>query len=146
MTERLKVQMAQRAALFRRLIDRFGGGVLDIVSQQTLEQARASLDQADLPRRDLNAVMELLWDQMVDETEFKVVERTKTILRLRVSKCLFADEMRRLGAADIGGAFYCAYDHGFCQGLNPAMRFTRTKTLMSGDECCDHTYEMGAIA
>ncbi len=144
MTERLKAQMEQRAALFRKLVDRFGNGVLDVVAQHTIEQTRARLEGADLERRDLSAVMELLWDQMVDGTEFEVVEQTETVLRLHVSKCLFSDEMRRLGAADIGDAFYCAYDHGFCQGLNPAMQFTRMKTLMSGDDCCDHTYELSA--
>jgi len=50
--------------------------------------------------------------------------------------------MRRLHAADIGSAFYCAYDYGFCSGLNPHIVFSRTKTLMSGDDCCNHNYEL----
>jgi hypothetical protein len=136
--------MAQRAGLFRKLVDRFGSELLDAVSQHTIEQSQVKLETADLEQRDLDSVMELLWDQMVPGTEFTVEERSSKVLRLRVRKCLFADEMRRLGAADIGDAFYCSYDHGFCRGLNPAIRFTRTKTLMNGDECCDHTYEMGS--
>jgi hypothetical protein len=140
--KRLKAEMAERAGLFRKLVDRFGSGVLDAVSQHTIEQTQERLATADLERRDLDSVMELLWDQMVPGTEFVVEERSSEALRLRVTKCLFADEMRRLGAPDIGDAFYCSYDHGFCRGLNPAIRFTRTKTLMNGDECCNHTYEL----
>jgi len=140
--KRLKAEMAERAGLFRELVDRFGSGVLDVVSQRTIEQTQARLETADLERRDLDSVMELLWDQMVPGTEFVVEERNSEVLRLRVTKCLFADEMRRLEAADIGDAFYCAYDYGFCRGLNPAIRFTRTKTLMNGDECCNHTYKL----
>lgn len=142
MSEQLKAEMAQRASLFRLLVDRLGSEVLDVVSQHTIEQTKARLEGADLERRDLDAVMELLWDQMVAGTEFEVEERTNTCLHLRVTRCLFADEMAKLNARDIGDAFYCAYDYGFCQGLNPAIEFTRTKTLMNGDDCCDHTYRL----
>jgi hypothetical protein len=141
--EQLKAQMAHRASLFRKLIDRFGSGVLDVVTNHTMETTRERLVAADLDRRDLDTVMEILWDQMVEGTEFELEERTNEVLRLRVTKCFFADEMKRLAATDIGDAFYCAYDFGFCQGLNPAIRFTRTKSLMSGDDCCNHTYELG---
>jgi len=140
--EPLKAQMSDRAALFGKLRDRYGHGVLDVVARHTVESTKKKLEAADLERRDLGTVMEILWDRMVEGTEFDIIERTDEVLRLRASKCLFADEMRRLGAADIGSAFYCAYDDGFCQGLNPAIRFTRTKTLMGGDDCCDHTYEL----
>ncbi|MBU1048556.1 L-2-amino-thiazoline-4-carboxylic acid hydrolase [Candidatus Bipolaricaulota bacterium] len=142
MSEQLKAEMAQRAELFRLLVDRFGVDVLDLVSQYTIDQTRRRLEDADLDSRNLNAVMELLWDQMVQGTQFQVEERSSSCLRLRVTQCLFADEMARLGATDIGDAFYCAYDFGFCQGLNPAMRFTRTKSLMKGDDCCNHTYQL----
>lgn len=145
MSEQLKAEMAQRASLFRLLVDRLGSDVLDVVSQHTIEQTKARLEGADLEHRDLDAVMELLWDQMVPGTEFIVEERTSGILRLRVTKCLFADEMRRLDASDIGDAFYCAYNYGFCQGLNPAIEFTRTKTLMNGGDCCNHTYKLKKV-
>jgi len=139
-----ELQMQERAALFRKLVDRFGSGVLDVVAQETASRAQAAPESANLERRDLESVMEILWDQMVEGTEFEVLERSVKRLELRVTRCLFADEMRRLDAADIGDVFYCAYDAGFCRGLSPAIRFTRTKTLMAGDDCCNHTYEMEA--
>jgi hypothetical protein len=140
--EQLVVQMQHRAGLFGKLVARFGRGVLDVVHEHTIESTKERLEAADLDRRDLDTVMEILWDRMVEGTEFEVVERSDRVLRLRVTKCLFAEEMRRLGAADIGNAFYCAYDFGFCEGLNPSIRFTRTKTLMDGDDCCNHAYEL----
>ena len=142
----LKREMAERVTLFSRLIESYGPGVLDIVSRWTIESTRERLERANLGRRDLNAVMELLWDQMVEGTEFEVIARNDQVLQLRVTKCLFADEMRKLGTPEIGNSFYCAYDYGFCQGLNPHMRFRRTKTLMNGDDCCNHTYELGIDA
>jgi hypothetical protein len=138
----LKREMSQRAVLFRELMARFGAQVLDTVEEITIEQARERLEKADLEQRDLDTIMEVLWDQMEGLAEFTVEERTPEFLRLRVTQCLFADEMRELSAADIGFAFYCSYDYGFCKGLNPDIKFTRTQTLMQGDRCCDHTYEL----
>jgi predicted ArsR family transcriptional regulator len=138
----LKREMSQRAVLFERLMARFGNQVLDTVKETTIEQARERLEKADLQKRDLDTVVEALWDQMGEIAEFTVEERTPELLRFRVTRCLFADEMRALNAADIGFAFYCSYDYGFCQGLNPEIKFTRSQTLMQGDRCCDHTYEL----
>jgi hypothetical protein len=57
---------------------------------------------------------------------------------------MWADEFRKHAAAEVGYSFYCCWDYGFCQGLNPHIKFTRTKTLMQGDDCCDHTYDLAA--
>jgi L-2-amino-thiazoline-4-carboxylic acid hydrolase len=141
-SEQLKAEMAQRASLFRLLVDHFGPEVLEVVSRHTNEQVKSRLEDADLDRRDLDAVMELLWDQMIDGIEFEVLERTPEVLKLSVTKCLFADEMGKLNAPGIGDAFYCAYDFGFCQGLNPDIEFTRTKSLTNGNDCCNHTYRL----
>jgi hypothetical protein len=138
----LRKEMNEKAVLTKALVDAFGDGVIDVVRRTIEAQARDRLQQADLERRDLSTVMEVLWDQIGDIIEFEVEEQSDEHLRIRVTKCLFADEMRRLGVADAGFAFYCAYDDGFCEGLNPAIRFTRTKTLMEGDDICNHTYEL----
>jgi hypothetical protein len=140
--EILKREMHERAVLFKKLVQKLGHKVLDIVGDNTVEQTREKLEQADLPNRELDTIMEILWNQMGDMAEFTVEEQTADCLRLKVTRCLFADEMRKLDAADIGLAFYCAYDDGFCQGFNPEIKFTRTRTLMQGDDCCDHTYRL----
>ena len=137
---RILAEMSQKADLFRRLIDRFGPGVLDVLAESVSERARNSLAAANLDRRDLKAVMEFLWNQMGANSSFEVIVETPERLELCVTRCIYAEEMRRLGAFEIGSAAFCSYDEGFCQGLNPRIRFTRTKTLMSGDDCCNHTY------
>jgi len=139
---RLEREMDERADLFGRLLHRFGPAVLDEVADTVGDRAERAMKNAPLEHRGLDAVMELLWDHMGDLADVTVVERTPTRLSLRVSKCVFAERMRDLDAAQIGHACYCAYDDGFCRGLNPRIRFTRTKTLMQGDACCDHTYEL----
>ena len=130
---RLEGEMSERADLLGRLVERFGPEVLDVVTASVdLPRAETALASADLARRDLEAVMGLLWDRMGEQARFEVVERTPRRLSLRVTRCVFADGMRALGAPEIGLACYCAYDAGFCRGLNPEIRFTRQRTLMQG--------------
>jgi len=59
-----------------------------------------------------------------------------------VTRCFLADEAAAHGMPELAHAFYCAWDEGFCQGLSPKISFIRTQTLMNGDPCCDHAYEL----
>ncbi|MBP7865442.1 MAG: L-2-amino-thiazoline-4-carboxylic acid hydrolase [Acidobacteria bacterium] len=138
----LKREMRDRAGLFKALVKKYGPGVLesvrDYVESSTAERLRA----ADLPRRDLDAILELIWKPSSGTLDWEVEAKSPGELRIRVTRCLYADEMRRRDAADIGFAFYCAFDDGFCRGFNPDLSFRRTKTLMAGDDCCNHTYTL----
>jgi hypothetical protein len=139
---RLQFEMQQRAGLFKKLVEELGPGVLDVAKQHIIDSTQAQFEHMDLPQRDLNAVQALVWDQAGDDVDYTVEDQTPNRLKMRVTRCIWADEMRKHDAADIGFVFHCCWDYGFCLGLNPAMRFTRTKTLMQGDDCCDHTYEV----
>jgi hypothetical protein len=142
--ERLRAEMGQRAALFKTLVNEFGPRILDVAKQHLIDTVQAQFENMTLPQRDLDAVMKLLWDGVGDDLDFSVEAQTPKHLKLRVTHCMWADEMRKLNAAEIGYVFSCCWDQGFCAGLNPAIKFTRTKTLMQGDECCDHTYDLDA--
>lgn len=140
--QRLRGEVAQRAALFKKLVDEFGPGVLEVVREELLSTVQADFAQMALPKRDLSAVMSLLWDHVGEDLDYTVEAQTPTHLQIKVTRCIWADEYLKHNAGDVGFAFSCCWDYGFCQGLNPAMRFTRTKTLMHGDDCCDHTYDL----
>lgn len=132
----------QRVILFQKLIARFGPEVLDIVAEHSREQTRLELENENIPERNLAAVKSLLWDQLPPEFEYTVEENTSQRLRFKVTHCPMADEMRAYSAGEIGYAQHCATDPGFCAGLNPEIQFSCTKTLMRGDDCCNHTYEL----
>ena len=136
----------ERAQLFKKLVSKYGSGVLHIVQQNTIEDARITLQQADLKKRNLDAVIEVLWKSSGGLLKYQIEQQSQEFLKLRVTECVFAETMRENDAADIGFAFYCAYDYGFCEGLNPDIKFTRTNTLMEGHGFCDHTYALGKVA
>jgi hypothetical protein len=137
-------RMEADAAYGKALVARFGPGVVDTIRELTIARAKGWLEAAKLEKRDLEAVKTQLWSNIGPRFDVRVVADTKTHLQYEVRKCPYAEAMRRHGAAELGFAYSCAFDIGFCQGLNPAMRFTRTKTLMMGDPICDHTYDLPA--
>ena len=70
----------------------------------------------------------------------ETVEDTPQACELRVTECLWAKTFREMGAEDIGYLLFCNSDYAQCQGFNPKIRLVRTKTLMQGDDCCNHRF------
>jgi len=138
--------MEEEAAYGKALVARFGPPVVDTIRDTTIARARQWLESAKLEKRDLDTVKARVWDRVGPRFETRLVSKTPTHLQYEVRKCPYAEAMRRLGAPELGFAYYCAFDIGFCQGLNPAIRFTRTKTLMMGDTICDHSYDLPQTA
>ncbi len=134
----------EQAAYGKALVARFGPGVVETIKETTITRARGWLQAEKVTTRDLDAVKTLLWDKIGEPFEWQLVDRTPISMKFKVTRCPLAERMRQLDAAELGFAYYCAYDIGFCQGLNPAIKFTRTKTLMQGHDCCDHAYELAS--
>ncbi len=146
-TEREKIanqmmirQMHERAALFTKLVKKYGKGVIDDVKNNTIEETQKRYQKAKLDKRNLEGITKYLWDGMKDGFEFQCVKKTDEKLAFKVTKCFIADVMRKLNVPELGFAFYCSWDYGFAKGLNPEIEFTRTKQIMLGDNHCNHTY------
>lgn len=63
-------------------------------------------------------------------------------VRFDVTRCLYAEKYRELGAEEIGFLFSCARDAAWMEGFNPQVRMERTRTIMQGDTRCDFCYEL----
>ncbi len=75
----------------------------------------------------------LVYDKVRDEP---------AVVEVRVTQCLWAKTFRAAGAADIGYACICHPDFAAASGWNPKLKLIRTKTLMQGDEYCNHRFVM----
>jgi hypothetical protein len=75
------------------------------------------------------------WNHVITNT---FVEDTDKVQQWKITECLLAKTFREANASDIGYATLCYSDYGFAAGFNPKIRFTRTKTLMQGHDCCNH--------
>lgn len=70
----------------------------------------------------------------------EIVEDTSQAVEVKVTECLWAKTFREMGASDIGYLLICDRDYADCKGFNPKISLTRSKTLMQGDDCCNHRF------
>lgn len=136
-------ELKEKLGLLKKLKKKLGDDVVNITSQHTADGLEKKYAEMKIEKRDLNAVKSLLWDTLPkDQFKFENIEDSEERLEFRVSKCFLADLVKELDAPELSYALICAWDDGFCRGVNQDMKFTRTKTLINGDDCCNHTYEL----
>jgi hypothetical protein len=70
-------------------------------------------------------------------------EETQNKLTLHVTECLWAKVFKETKATDLGYVLYCQPDFAYARACHPNIKLKRTKTLMQGDNCCDHTFYWG---
>ena len=71
--------------------------------------------------------------------EWRKLEDTEKRQAYRFTRCMWAEIFAELDALDIG-FWLCEGDAPMASAFNPAIGFRRTKTLMEGDDCCDHIF------
>ncbi|MFW9908124.1 MAG: L-2-amino-thiazoline-4-carboxylic acid hydrolase [Candidatus Thorarchaeota archaeon] len=83
-------------------------------------------------------IVKNMWEGW-EEGEF-TIERTEIGIQIHCTKCPIADAYRSIGEVEYGLLFQCDEDPFIVRAINPRIAFRRTKTLMQGDDCCDHYY------
>jgi hypothetical protein len=73
--------------------------------------------------------------------EIDLLEQSPRRLAFNVTRCRYAELYRALGLADLGASLSCQRDFALVEGFNPAIRLTRTQTIMEGAPCCDFRFE-----
>ncbi len=99
------------------------------------------------PGRDLENFAQLLTTRLMTRPIYRsalvwdIVERSRTAFEIRISQCLWAKTFRAEDAAEIGYASVCYADYAL---TNPTIKLIRTKTLMQGNDCCNHRWVMAS--
>ena len=70
----------------------------------------------------------------------EVISEDNTVLNQTIKRCAYVDMYKRIGMEDLGYTLSCMRDEFFYQGFNPDMKMTRSKTLMTGGDCCDFCF------
>ena len=70
----------------------------------------------------------------------EIIEDTDNVLEVRYTECIYADIFREENAQDIGYAAFCHGDFAIFPALDSRITLIRTKTLMQGDDCCNHQF------
>ena len=88
----------------------------------------------------LDDLVRLLWEPLPELGFEFTSERRSDGLQFCVTRCPHAEFGARMHAADWLYQLVCATDPHVTAAFDPPIRFQRTKTLMQGDDCCDHAY------
>jgi hypothetical protein len=75
-----------------------------------------------------------------DALQMDVLQQDDQEFRFNVTRCHYAEMYRALGIPELGAVLSCSRDAALIEGFNPAIRLTRTHTLMDGAEGCDFRY------
>ena len=69
-----------------------------------------------------------------------ILEDGPVHLRMRVDRCLWAEYFQRIGETELGYLVCCNADHSMIATYNPKLALHRTKTIMQGDDHCNHCF------
>jgi len=98
------------------------------------ERAKASPDNS------LRSFCSTIEQICIGSHEWLKLEDSDTRQAYRFTRCMWAEAFRELKAEDIGFWVLCQGDSSMASSFNPMIGFSRTKTLMMGDDCCDPVY------
>ena len=72
---------------------------------------------------------------------YTIVEDSEEKLEYCFTECLWVDVMKQLGFdGENGFQCFCHVDYSMARAFHPNVKLTRSKTLMQGHECCNHSY------
>jgi len=121
------------------------GDFIEMLKKASEESGRSSAEgfARSLPTNDFEAFKS--WAREADRFSqhaltFEIVEDSDTALEVKITECLWAKTFREMEASDIGYAGICHGDFAYAEGYNPKLRMERTRTLMQGDDHCDHRW------
>ncbi len=130
------------ASAIEAMCARYGPEALDIARQAFMDTMVGLSKQnlAHLEDRDLHTYVDWLTTDGTEQGHrYETVESTGDSIRLKYLDCPWATAFRAVGHPEIG-KFFCDADAPIASAFNSAIKFDRTKTLMEGDEYCNHHF------
>jgi predicted ArsR family transcriptional regulator len=134
----------EKVALLQALKDRFGPEVVAVVDQVIAERAgRFGRMIAEREGgRSIADFLRLFWEPEQARGLVYTVEEQAGGVQITCTRCPMFDLAREINGTEWMAHLVCAADPYIVAGFNPRIGFRRTKTLMAGDEYCDHFFFM----
>ncbi len=137
-------QLKQLTDILRTLEGRFGTEVINIVSEMVAEKTEKFWARTSrrFPDKSIDTLLHIMWEPLENEGYDFSIERTDRCAQIYCTKCPVYDLAKELKVTDLAYIFHCLTDPFKVRGFNDKIGYRRTKTLMEGDEYCDHYYFM----
>jgi hypothetical protein len=139
---KMAVSLDLAVEVLHAMEERFGPEAREVVRVMAKRQEFPTRPDAGEARADLREFCAMVdgaaagshrWQRVIDEPDR---------IGYRYTRCMYAEILRELGEPELG-LVMCARDEPWVKSYNPGLGFRRTKTLMEGDEVCDHVFCVG---
>jgi hypothetical protein len=142
-----KKHLTEQLEILRKLRNRFGEEVIEIAGKARLAVHERWMEELskDSTSRPSDVFKHSAFSVTTADTDllvYDVVEDSSLRFEVRIKKCKYADFYRENGSPEIGYAMHCALDFGEAEAFGSGILLERTKTLMQGDDYCNHCYEL----
>lgn len=84
--------------------------------------------------------MNFLWGPLRQEGFEFTCTQNEQGCQLKVTRCPVAEIAKAHKLEKWGYIFHCLGDESIAEGYNSEIGFVRTKTIMEGEQYCDHCY------
>ena len=135
------MMFAQMSRLLKIMKEHFGEEAYDILWEANRERVKEGWRKKAEEHGDntIESLIKLIWEPLSQDFEY-TMEKTEAGVQFKCTKCPVADRALRLGVGEQVYYFVCKNDFAAAEGFNPNIGFTMTKTLMQGNDCCNHFY------
>ena len=133
--------------ILRKLEDRFGEEVIEIAGNAKMDIHKKWMKELSTRKsgRPSEIFRHSAFSVTSDEKgllEYEVLEDSDDKFAIKITKCKYTDFYLERGAPEIGYRMHCALDFGETEAFSSEITLKRTKTLMQGDNYCNHCYEL----
>jgi len=137
-----EVLLTQIGYMLKLMKDRFGEEAYDVIVEANRERVKEAwrIKAEEHGDNSIESLIKLLWEPLPKEEFNYTMEKTDTGVQMICTKCPGAEKALRLGVGEQNYYLFCKNDWFIAEGFNPNIGFTMTKTLMRGDDCCNHFY------
>lgn len=133
-----------KAELLYALKECFGEEVFRIVEKVECEKAVREWQYHAKQTEDnsIEALIRLLWEPLKEKGFEYTAEKQENGIQMRCTRCPVYEMAKEMDATELMYHHTCSTDECIASAFNPRIGFRRTKTLMQGDDFCDHYYFM----
>ncbi|MCD4670685.1 MAG: L-2-amino-thiazoline-4-carboxylic acid hydrolase [Actinomycetia bacterium] len=96
-------------------------------------------DFKKMDKKDIKTYINWLLRIITVGHRYEIIENKKDSVRFKFTNCPWATAFRDIGKPEIG-KFFCEADKPLVEAFNNNIKFEITKTLMDGDDYCNHHY------
>ena len=140
MERELRLFQEFRDHLIRSLGEEQGAKVFaDFIFHRT-EQGWKETAALCIDDNSLQSFVGFFWGPLKQSLEYEESWDGENAVQFKVTRCTVCEACKKAGLTDIGYHVYCMTDPAVVSGINPEIEFSRTHTLMQGDDYCDHCY------